>query len=110
MATEIRWSEKASSNLQHIHDYIASDSPYYAERFINKLVLSVEKQLRSQPLSGRIIPEFERTLLDYLKEVIFKGYRIIYNPSKAPASITIIAVLNSKMDVPKQVSQSWILD
>jgi plasmid stabilization system protein ParE len=110
MATEIRWSEKASSNLQHIHDYIASDSPYYAERFITKLVLSVEKQLRNQPLSGRSVPEFDGTLLGYLREVIFKGYRIIYNPSKVTERITIIAVLNSKMDVPKQANQNWILD
>jgi len=110
MAAEINWSEKASSNLQHIHDYIASDSRYYAERFITTLILSVEKQLKSQPLSGRSIPEFEGTLLGFLREVLFKGYRIVYNPSKAPARITIITVLNSKMDVQKQVNQSWIID
>jgi plasmid stabilization system protein ParE len=110
MATEIKWSEKAVSNLQHIHDYIASDSPYYAERFITKLILSVEGQLRNQPLSGRGIPEFEGTLLNFLKEVLFKGYKIIYNPTQAPATITIIAVLHSKMDVPKQAGQDWIIE
>ena len=110
MATEVNWSEKASQNLLHIYNYIAFDSNYYAERFIKKLVSSVEKQLATQPLSGRNVPEFEGTRLNFLREIIFRGYRIIYNPSKSPIKITVIAVLNAKMDVPKQIKESWEID
>jgi len=110
MATEVVWSEKASSNLHHIYDYIASDSQFYAQRFVTKLVSSVETQLISQPLSGRSVPEFETTRLNFLRELICKGYRIIYNPSKAPEKVTIIAVINAKMDVPNQINQKWIID
>jgi|ERR1700741_7531 len=110
MAPEIRWSEKSTKNLLHIYDYIAFDSHFYAERFIKKLVSSVEKQLQLQPNSGRSVPEFTNTRLKFLKEVIFKGYRIIYNPDQLPIRITIIAILNAKMDVPKHIDASWIIE
>jgi plasmid stabilization system protein ParE len=110
MATEINWSERASQNLQHIYDYISSDSHFYAQRFVTKLVSSVEKQLSIQPLSGRNIPEFKDTHLDFLKEVIFKGYRVIYNPTNYLTKITIIAILNAKMDVPKQFKEPWNIE
>ena len=110
MATEVNWSERASQNLHHIYDYISFDSHFYAERFVTKLISSVEKQLVSQPLSGRNIPEFKDTRLDFLREIIFKGYRIIYNPTNSPLKVTVIAVLNAKMDVPKHFNEPWIIE
>jgi toxin ParE1/3/4 len=110
MATEVKWSEKASSNLLNIYQYIASDSIFYAQRFTKNLVLAVEGQLKRQPLSGRNVPEFQDSRLNFLKEVLFRGYRIIYNPSRAPAKITIIAVLNAKMDTPRHIPEDWVLD
>ena len=68
MAPEIKWSEKSILNLLHIFNYIANDSKFYAERFTKKLVISVESQLTIQPNSGRVIPEFYNTDLDFLKE------------------------------------------
>jgi plasmid stabilization system protein ParE len=35
---KVRWTEKASSNLQAIHDYIAKDSVVHSAREINKAV------------------------------------------------------------------------
>lgn len=43
---KIRWTEKASSNLQAIYDYIARDSKTYANRFIMSLIRATKK-LRS---------------------------------------------------------------
>ena len=110
MATEVNWSEKSSQNILHIYNYISFDSQFYAERFITKLITSVEEQLSDQPLSGRNIPEFEGTRLNFLKELIFRGYRIIYNPTNSPEKVTVIAVLNAKMDVPNQINESWIIE
>jgi len=63
------------------------------------LINSVERQLSNQPLSGRKVPELSGKCQSFLKEVVFKGYRIIYNPAKAPVSVTIVAVLSSKMHI-----------
>lgn len=110
MATEINWSEKSSQNISHIYNYISFDSQFYAERFVTKLITSVEEQLSNQPLSGRSVPEFEGTKLSFLREIVFRGYRIIYNPINSPEKVTVIAVLNAKMDVPNQLKENWIIE
>lgn len=40
---KIKWTEKASSNLQAIYDYIARDSKIYAVRFIKSLIRATTK-------------------------------------------------------------------
>ena len=54
---KIKWTEKASSHLQIIYEYIAEDSKIYAIRFIKSLILSTKK-LKSMPKYGRKVPEF----------------------------------------------------
>ncbi len=70
----IRWSERARTDLHRLRDYIAEDSPYYARRFVAKVIASVEK-LTDHPHIGRRVPEADR---DDVRELIFQGYRIIY--------------------------------
>lgn len=66
---KIRWTEKASSHLQGIHDYVARDSEGYALRFIKSLIKSISK-LETMPHCGRIVLGFE----DYgLREVIYRN-------------------------------------
>lgn len=55
---KIKWTEKASSNLQAIYDYIARDSKTYATRFIKSLIRATTK-LEIMPRCGRIVPELE---------------------------------------------------
>ena len=111
METQVVWSNRASVNLQNIYNYIANDSEVYANRFIKLLITSVvESSLKTFPLSGRLVPEFQDTHLNFLKEVIYKGYRIIYNPTKFPQSITVIAVIKGRMDILRTVKSSWVID
>lgn len=106
MATTINWTPRAENDLKNIYDYIARDSDFYATRFINALISSVTTQLSIFPLSGRKIPELEQTKLDFLREVIYKSYRVIYDPTKLPLQVDIIAVQSARMDFGKQ-SRSW---
>jgi K+ transporter len=39
---KVAWSEPAVADLVAIYDYIARDSPHYAQRFVEKLVAAVE--------------------------------------------------------------------
>ena len=34
----LEWTEPAVNALQHIHDYIAYDQPFYAARFVDRIV------------------------------------------------------------------------
>jgi toxin ParE1/3/4 len=103
---KIRWTEKASSNLQAIHDYIAKDSKTYAARFIKSLIKATAK-LEQMPRCGRIVPELE----DYgFREVIFQNYRIVYRIVESNENIEILAVMHSHCEINKAIRKQWELN
>jgi len=83
----INWTELAVQDLRDIHDYIAKDSKFYADRYIDKLIDWVD-QLESQPKSGRIVPEFG---LITIREIIEGNYRIVYQINSS-ISISILRI------------------
>lgn len=72
---EIIWSELALKDLKGIHDYIAEDSFLYAERYVNVLISRVDILIKN-PLSGRLVPEFQNK---QLRQILEGSYRIIYH-------------------------------
>lgn len=68
------WTELAVEYLKTIHEFIAQDSGVYADRLIEKIISRVD-QVSNYPLSGRIVPEFNK---EFLRELIEGNYRIIY--------------------------------
>jgi plasmid stabilization system protein ParE len=71
---QVRWSLTSGNDLQGIEDFIARDSVLHAIAFVDRIVESTETLLRS-PQIGRVVPEFNQ---QNLREVIFRGYRIVY--------------------------------
>ena len=86
---EIVITESAWEDLDAIEDFIALDSPHYARLWIEKILTHIE-QLYTHPLSGRIVPEFQ---VEEVRELIFRGYRIVYYLPK-PNKVEIIRVIN----------------
>ncbi len=68
----IEWSLRARTDLRDLKAYIAKDSPYYARRFTERIIASVEK-LVDFPKIGRPVPEAESR--DDVRELIYRGYR-----------------------------------
>src|SRR5437016_6283535 len=89
----IAWSLTAQDDLLDIGIYIARDSPVYAVRMIDRLVEAVE-QLGLFPLSGRVVPEFERA---DLRELIVSSYRIVYLVQAD--NVTILRVVHGARDI-----------
>jgi plasmid stabilization system protein ParE len=87
MAYQVNRSPEAIEDLQSIVDYIAKDSTIYAQSVVVK-VLDVSGSLASQPLIGRIVPEFGVAVL------IVYSYWLIYliDGNK----ILIVAVIHGK--------------
>ena len=104
---EVTWSARSLENLAAIYDYI--DSKVYAERFVSSLVERVESQLATFPNSGRWVPEFYDSPLSFVREVIHKGYRIIYDPRNAPEKVHILTVRHSRMLLTEKTVE-WILE
>jgi toxin ParE1/3/4 len=102
---EVRWSLTAGHDLQQIEDFIARDSVLHAVNFIDRLIESTEK-LQKSPQIGRVVPEFGR--LD-LREVLFKGYRLVY--LLKDGSVTILRVVHGARNLAALAErESWVIE
>jgi len=72
--SNVIWTQAALDDLSGIKDYIARDSTYYADKFVDEVFNTVE-QLEVLPRSGRMVPE--RYSPDF-REITHGSYRIIY--------------------------------
>ena len=72
--TPLIWTRRAINDVQSIRQFIAQDSPHYAELVTQRLIASVER-LPALPQSGRIVPEINDPTG---REVIHDSYRIVY--------------------------------
>lgn len=100
---KIRWTEKAISHLEAIHDYISRDSDIYANRFITSLIKSTTK-LEIMPRCGRIVPELERY---GFREVVYQNYRVVYRIKKETEDIEILAVVHCAREIKPVFRQEW---
>lgn len=103
---QVSWSHKASTNLRAIHDYIAEDSPFYAQRFVRALIRATAK-LEDLPFCGRKVPELPGT---EIREVLYSGYRLIYRTEEgSEVRVEILAVVHGRRDLEKVLRESWEL-
>jgi len=72
--TPLIWTRRAIEDVQSIKQFIAQDSPQYAELVTQRLIGSVER-LPALPQSGRVVPEINDPTV---REVIHRSYRIVY--------------------------------
>ncbi len=102
---KLRWTEKASKNLQSIHEYIAKDSKIYAGRFTKSLILATRK-LEKMPQCGRVVPELES---HGFREVIYRNYRIVYRYLADRKEVQILAIIHGARDLQRAMNEEWQL-
>jgi len=83
--TRVRWTSQAADDLQAIYDFIARDSPHYAQLTVEG-ILAVIDRLEQFPLMGRLVPERGR---EDLRELIKPPYRIVYRVGEVVKILTI---------------------
>jgi len=91
----VRWTPRALRDLRDIGAFISRDNPDAARRWIDRLQTRAEEVVEA-PLSGRIVPEHKR---EDLREVILKGYRIVY--LLGADEIAIVAVFDGHRRFPR---------
>lgn len=93
----VHWTETAIKHLTSIYQYIAQDSPLYAQRVADKIICRSE-QIAAFPQSGRRVPEYEAS---DIREIIERPYRLIYR-IKAD-QIDVLAVIHGAQRFPEQL-------
>jgi len=97
MDFQIDWAKSSLADLHDLVRYIARDNPSAATRF-GEAIISKADILRSFPLIGRIVPEFNSPSL---REMILSPYRIVYEVNEEKATISILRIWHSARGVPQ---------
>jgi toxin ParE1/3/4 len=83
--TTVRWTPQAADDLEAIYDFIARDSPHYAQLTIEGILAAIDR-LEQFPLMGRHVPE---SSCEDLRELIKPPYRIVYRIGEVVKILTI---------------------
>ncbi|MEW6236242.1 MAG: type II toxin-antitoxin system RelE/ParE family toxin [Candidatus Omnitrophota bacterium] len=97
----IYWTDIALADMENIREFIARDSEYYALRFIEKMIESVEK-LRWFPAMGRKVPEYREK---EIREIIFQSNRILYREESN--DILILTIIHAGRDLERIEPKPW---
>jgi addiction module RelE/StbE family toxin len=93
---EVVWSNIAESDLKHIVEYVADDSPPNAAKIL-KRIKDKAFSLYTFPERGRIVPELrEQGILQYRELIIFP-WRILYRISEK--KVLVLSVLDSRRNI-----------
>jgi len=97
----VKWTAHAKSQVHHINDYIAQDSPLYARRVSEELVKKTIG-LDVLPRKGRKVPELNE---DDVRELSLYSYRVLYE-IKSDDLIEVLAVIHKRQhlegeDIPR---------
>lgn len=95
------WTDPSIEDLRSIREYIARDSEYYAAKFVEEIVLSVDKLLQF-PRLGRVVPEAHD---ENIRELFYQNYRIIYR--RGGEQIEILTIVHGGRDLTKRKSPPW---
>jgi len=91
------WTQTAIGHLTSIYDYIAHDSPRYAQRVVDRITAR-SRQIGRFPQSGQMVPEFADPSV---REIIEGRYRIIYESGRH--AVHVLAVIHAARDLPPDV-------
>ena len=94
---KVHWTDNAVEHLVNIYEYIASNSPTYAQKMVDKITRR-SAQISAQPLSGRKVPEYDAA---DVRELIEQPYRIIYRIKQD--QIDVLAVIHGARLFPDEL-------
>lgn len=101
---QLLWTLASQQDLVEIGDFIGRDSIVYAINEVERLVVAAER-LQSEPLMGRVVPEYGR---EDLRELIVRNYRLVY--LVRGAEVVVIRVVHGARDFTGALGpQPWRL-
>ena len=86
------WADPAKTDLKAIHDFIASDSKYYAKKVIQDII-DRTNIIETYPMIGRKVPEIDD---ENVREIFAYSYRILYEIKSE--KIYVIGIIHGRRD------------
>ena len=92
----VAWSQPALDDLREVYEFIARDSPRYAQLTVDRITAAASPLARF-PQLGEILPEFPH--LRY-RHIVVGAYRLIYREDQPNNRVLVMAVVHSSRDLP----------
>jgi toxin ParE1/3/4 len=92
----VRWTERASKDAFGIFDFIAAQSPAYAESVCER-ILARPSQLEGFPESRSIVPEYDRP---DIRELFVSSFRLIYGVESDEVRVLTV-IHGSRQSLPR---------
>ena len=83
--TKVRWTPQEADDLAAIYEFIARDSPHYAQITVEGIIAAIDR-LEQFPLLGRHVPETSQA---DVRELIKPPYRIVYRTGEIVKILTV---------------------
>jgi toxin ParE1/3/4 len=91
----VGWTLNASRELRAIHDYIAQNSPRYAQGMVDRITRQT-MQLAQFPRLGAVVQEYDD---ESIRELFEHPYRIIYRVGTN--QVIILSVVHGSRSLPR---------
>jgi toxin ParE1/3/4 len=88
---KIIWKPQAEKDLKAIEEYYKKTAPDFAQVFVAQVHQKLDR-VELFPLSGRMVPEINDPAI---REIIYRGYRIVYHYIPDTEPVEILTVFNS---------------
>ncbi|NBC17056.1 MAG: type II toxin-antitoxin system RelE/ParE family toxin, partial [Bacteroidetes bacterium] len=88
---DLKWRPQALKDLDAIEEYYEEVAPDYAALFVAS-VFETTRRLEELPRMGRIVPEIGDPAI---RELIHRGYRIMYVVDGDDETVEVLTVLHS---------------
>ncbi len=93
----VYWTRNAKRELRAIHDYIAQNSPRYAQGMVDRITRKTE-QLASHPQLGAVVPQYSDASI---RELLVYPYRVIYRIGAS--RVEVLSVVHGARQLPRDV-------
>jgi len=93
----VDWAQPALDDLREVYEFIARDSPRYAQLTVERITGAAE-QLRRFPLLGVALPELPHLVY---RQIVVGAYRLIYREDTLQDRILVMGVIHSSRDLPR---------
>jgi len=92
----IEWAQPALDDLRDVYDFIARDSPRYAQLTVEKITDAAARLARFPEL-GEILSEFPRSAY---RQIVTGRYRLVYREDRQRGRVVVVAVIHASRDLP----------
>jgi toxin ParE1/3/4 len=97
MAAELFWLDDARDDIRSILEYIATENPNAAARYVATLIESCGR-LADFPLSGR------RYNADF-RTIVFRNHLMFFRFDEQANEVTIVAVMDGRRDIETLIGE-----